>query len=152
MKKFLILLILLTNCTEPPITEPPKTTSDIIIQRIDEAGIEIYDFEYNSWLGEPNEKIGDKYDSDWFLYSERVHFTIDEVAPKGGQFFICETRTECDEIFAHYDNLKSLAGPYIFRSKDGKLVAQLNSTLSLETGVKFQSIFKEAENLIVTER
>ena len=71
---------------------------------------------------------------------------------EGNESVICETKTECDLIWQHYEDLKSLAGPYRFRSQDGKLVAQLNSGLSLETGVSFQTIFEGLDNLTVTNR
>ena len=157
MKKYLVIFLVFLNfCTtsagDNTKTVDTATTSDLIIQKINRAGLNIYDFEYNSWNGQREQKVGSKYDSDWFLYSERVSFTIDEVAPKGGQFFICETKTECDLIWQHYEDLKSLAGPYRFRSQDGKLVAQLNSGLSLKTGVSFQTIFEGLDNLTVTNR
>ncbi len=62
-------------------------------------------------------------------FSERVTFSLPSVAPKGGQIFICDKKEYCDALFTYFDALKALAGPYLFRSKDGLVVAQLNSGL-----------------------
>ncbi|WP_304351072.1 hypothetical protein [Comamonas testosteroni] len=62
-------------------------------------------------------------------YSDRVSFALPSVAPKGGQVFVCDKKEYCDAIFTYFDALKALAGPYLFRSKDGLVVAQLNSGL-----------------------
>jgi hypothetical protein len=62
-------------------------------------------------------------------YSERFTFALPSVAPKGGQAFICTEKAHCDAIYAYFDALKALAGPYIYRSKDGLVVFQLNSGL-----------------------
>ena len=53
-------------------------------------------------------------------------------------------------IWNHYDT-SPLRGPYVFRSKDGKLVAQLNSTLSIDTGAKFRDVFENLDNIVVTD-
>src|SRR5690349_4307273 len=49
-------------------------------------------------------------------YTAHQSFEIASVAPKGGQFFICDTKKNCDAIFAYYDALKALAGPYTYQS------------------------------------
>ena len=149
MKKYLIILIIFLNfCT----TTTPPSTSDLIIQKIKDAGLVIYDIEYNSWYGEKDKKVGNLYDSGWYYYSERVHFTIGEVAPRGGQFIICKTVRECNDVWNHYDTFRGLAGPYVYRSKDKKLIAQLNSGLSVESGKLFGNIFDNLDNTVVTDR
>ena len=62
-------------------------------------------------------------------YQERFSFALPSVAPKGGQAFICAEKAHCDAIYAYFDALKGLAGPYLYRSKDGLVVVQLNSGL-----------------------
>ena len=57
-------------------------------------------------------------------------FTIASVAPAGGQYFICDSVRNCDAIFAYYDALKALAGPYTYRSRSGLVVVQLNKGLT----------------------
>ena len=104
MKKYLIIFLVFLNfCTNTASdntntasdntkTIETATTSDLIIQKINRAGLNIYDFEYNSWSGQRDQKVGSKYDGSWFLYSERVSFTIDEVAPDGS---MSPTQTPC---------------------------------------------------------
>lgn len=76
-------------------------------------------------------------------FLENVEFSIPEVAPKGGQLFVCDTKKNCDAIYAYYDALKALAGPYLYQSPDGKVVLQLNSGLTPQTGAKFEAALKD---------
>ena len=65
-------------------------------------------------------------------------FEIASVAPKGGQFFVCDTKQNCDAIYAYYDALKALAGPYLYRNQSGTVVAQLNAGLKPDEAAQFQ--------------
>lgn len=71
-------------------------------------------------------------------FTEHRVFTIDAVAPKGGQVFICDTARNCDAIYAYFDALKALAGPYIYRAKSGLVVVQLNSGLTPDQAAPFE--------------
>lgn len=73
-------------------------------------------------------------------YQERLSFAIPEVAPRGGQVFVCDTKQNCDAIFAYFDALKALAGPYLYQSPDGRVVAQLNSGLTPATAAQFRQV------------
>lgn len=75
-------------------------------------------------------------------FRENFAFALPSVAPKGGQFFICDTRKYCDAIFSYYDALKGLAGPYLYRSKDGLVVAQLNSGLEPKVAEQIKSVIR----------
>lgn len=75
-------------------------------------------------------------------FRENFAFTLPSVAPKGGQFFICDTRKYCDAIFSYYDALKGLAGPYLYRSKDGLVVFQLNSGLEPKVAEQIKSTIR----------
>jgi hypothetical protein len=55
-------------------------------------------------------------------YIAHQAFEIPSVAPKGGQFFVCDTKKNCDAIYAYYDALKALAGPYMYQSPSGTVV------------------------------
>lgn len=66
-------------------------------------------------------------------YKDRFTFALPSVAPKGGQVFICAEKAHCDAIYAYFDALKALAGPYLYRSKDGLVIVQLNSGLTPDT-------------------
>jgi hypothetical protein len=69
-------------------------------------------------------------------------FEIPSVAPRGGQFFVCDTKQNCDAIYAYYDALKALAGPYTYQSPSGTVVAQLNSGLTPDEAAKFEAAIK----------
>lgn len=75
-------------------------------------------------------------------YIAHQAFEIPSVAPKGGQFFVCDTKQNCDAIFAYYDALKALAGPYTYQSPAGTVVAQLNSGLKPDEAAKFEAAIR----------
>lgn len=52
------------------------------------------------------------------------------VAGKTAQYFVCDTKKNCDALFAYFDALKALAGPYTYQSGSGLVVVQLNSGLA----------------------
>lgn len=63
-------------------------------------------------------------------FTEQLSFSIPALGEKGGQVFICDTKRNCDAIFAYFDALKALAGPYTYQSGSGLVVVQLNSELT----------------------
>ena len=69
-------------------------------------------------------------------------FEVASVAPKGGQYFVCDTKKNCDAIFAYFDALKALAGPYTYQSPSGTVVVQLNSGLKPDEAAKFEAAIK----------
>jgi hypothetical protein len=73
-------------------------------------------------------------------YVEKWIFSIQEIFPKGGQILICPTKSDGDQVFDYYDSLASLAGPHLYRSSCGKVIAQLNNGLSKETGNLFRKV------------
>lgn len=73
-------------------------------------------------------------------YKEHLVLALPSVAPKGGQFFICEKKEYCDALYTYFDALKAFAGPYIYRSKDGLVVAQLNSGLEPPAAEQVQAV------------
>jgi len=73
-------------------------------------------------------------------YSEHIQFTIAEVAPRGGQIFVCDTKRNCDAMYAYFDALVALAGPYLYQSPSGLVVVQLNSGLTPDHAAKFEAI------------
>ena len=78
-------------------------------------------------------------------YVERWEFVVAEVAPKGGQIFICEQKTDCDVLINYFTMLRFLAGPNLFQSPSGLVIAQLNSGLSPETAAKFKAVIYSRE-------
>ena len=64
-------------------------------------------------------------------YTEHAKFVYEG---KPGQAFICDTKKNCDAIYAYFDVLKGLAGPYTYQSDSGRVVIQLNSALTPAQG------------------
>lgn len=70
-------------------------------------------------------------------FQSHLSFVIAPVAPRGGQAFICDTKKNCDAIYAYFDALKGLAGPYLYQSPSGTVVVQLNSGLTPDQAEPF---------------
>jgi hypothetical protein len=75
-------------------------------------------------------------------FTEHWSFTLAPVAPRGGQFFVCDTKKNCDAIYAYFDALKGLAGPYLYQSPSGTIVMQLNSGLTPDQASSFEAAVK----------
>ncbi|TDK65996.1 hypothetical protein [Sapientia aquatica] len=76
-------------------------------------------------------------------FKEQITFSVTETAPKGGQVFTCAERAHCDALFAYFNSLKGIAGPYLYQSKSGLLVAQFNSGLAPATADKLHNAITE---------
>jgi hypothetical protein len=120
-----LLAIWTTACSSKPVT------AQDVIDKFNEAGLNVSDVH-------PEERHPERPLPN--SYTERLAFSIPEVAPEGGQVFVCDTKKNCDAIYAYFDALKALAGPYLYQSPNGKVVAQLNSGLLPETGAKFEAV------------
>ena len=68
-------------------------------------------------------------------YTDHADFMIGD---KGGQYFICQDKDGCDALFAYYDALQFLAGPYLYRNQSGTVVVQLNSGLLPDEAAKYK--------------
>ncbi len=75
-------------------------------------------------------------------FTDRLVFAVPRIAPKGGQFFICDTKKNCDAIYAYFDALKALAGPYLYQSPSGTVVVQLNSGLTPQEAAPYEAMVK----------
>jgi len=76
-------------------------------------------------------------------WEKHFSFTIQSVAPSGGQMFICNKVEYCDSIYNYFDALRVFAGPYIYKSSNGLVVAQLNSGLSTQEAEQIESVLAE---------
>lgn len=72
------------------------------------------------------------------------HFvlTLEEVAPKGGQFFICQQEADCQALAVYFEALAFLAGPHRFTSSSGHVFAQMNSDVSEETAETVRAVME----------
>lgn len=113
--------------------ETPHPKSDLVFAALTKAGINVKNLmvqKHEEGSSLPN------------VYVENVSFSLKSVAPKGGQIFICTKKKYVDALAAHYEPHKALA-PYLFRSKDGLVYAQLNSSLSVVEAEKFEKALGE---------
>lgn len=110
-----LIVVALTGCSN---SEP--MTGDKVVASLKAANISVSDV--HKPVRDPSSPMPNSY-------SDRVSFALPSVAPKGGQVFVCDKKEYCDAIFTYFDALKAMAGPYLLRSKDGLVVAQLNSGL-----------------------
>jgi len=111
----------------------PPLTGQAVIDKFNAAGLGVTDVRPEK--REPDSPLPNSF-------QEYLGFAIPEVAPKGGQVFVCDTKRNCDAIYAYFDALKSMAGPYLYQSPGGTVVVQLNSGLNPETGAKFEAVVR----------
>lgn len=126
----LILVLVLTACGG----SPPVPTAQGVVDGLKASGIELTDVAPG--VREPDALIPNSF-------REWLTFTIAEVAPKGGQVFVCDTKPNCDALYAHFDMFRGLVGPYLYQSKSGLVVVQMNSGLSPDIGEKAAATIAE---------
>ena len=132
MKKKIVLLLVATllaislaSCSSELLT-----AQDVIDEFI-AAGLEVNDIKIEE--RDPTSPLPNSF-------QERWSFSVSEVTPRGGQIFVCDTKENCDAIFVYFDALKALAGPYLYQSPSGLVVAQMNSGLHPETAASFAEV------------
>ena len=126
MKKLLVLttaLFALSACADE------KPTQESLVSAMQASGVEINDV--RALERDPNSPLPHSFTTNFA-------FSIPEVAPKGGQAFICEEKKLCDPLYAYFDALKGLGGPYYYQSSKGLVVLQLNKGLTPETAKKLE--------------
>ena len=124
------LLVALVGCGGAPAAQ---VTGQSVADAITAAGVVLGDI-----APVPAESAGQVPNT----FTDRIQFSIPEVAPKGGQVFVCADKAKCDAIVAYYEALAALAGPYLYQSGGGRVVAQLNSGLTPETAAKVEAAIK----------
>lgn len=124
----LIALALITACGAAP---APGLSAQAVVDAANAAGLGLTNVQANQLAeGAPVPRS----------FQEHLAFTIPEVTPDGGQVFVCDTKQNCDPIYAYYKELELLAGPYLYQSPNGRVVVQLNSQLTPETAAKFEQV------------
>lgn len=113
-----------------------KTYGERVLDLFTKAGLEISSVTYTA--PKPKSLLPNKY-------IERWEFVIAEVAPRGGQIFVCETKADADVLIEYFLSFSALTGPNLFQSPNGLVVAQLNSGLSPATAVVFETVINLLE-------
>lgn len=131
MKKLFLLSLglFLVGCKD----EPP--TASKIIEQFKSLGVNIQNVRE-----EPRDSKALLPNS----YSERLVFEIPDVAPNGGQIFVCKKKDYCDAILHYYEALGVVAvGPYLLQSSNGLVVGQFNKGLAPEVAEKMMNVIKK---------
>ena len=133
MRAFYLLVVFLTvaACSTLSASAPEPVSARDVIAKLNEAG-----------LGLEQVQPGTREEGTPLpnSYREYLTFVLPEVAPRGGQIFVCDTKRNCDALYSYFDAFKALAGPYYYQSESGLVVIQLNSGLSPETAAKFEPV------------
>lgn len=124
------LALLVVGCGSTPAT---NTSAQQVVESLKAAGLSLENVA-------PGQRTADSPVPN--TYKEHVTFTVPSLGDKGGQVFVCDTKRNCDAIFAYFDALKALAGPYLYQSQGGTVVAQLNSGISSDEAAKFEAAIK----------
>lgn len=123
-----LLAFLVVGCNDEPVTAKK------IVEQLQATGIAITDIQTPDRTQKspvPNS------------YKDHITFVIPSVAPKGGQVFTCDKKQYCDAIYAYFDAFRAFAGPYIYQSKNGLIVAQFNDALPPETAEKLAAVIMQ---------
>ncbi len=121
----ILLAIALSSCSSEPLN------AQAVIDEFNAAGLDVRDVKIEERDSEsplPNS------------FQERWSFSVPEVAPRGGQIFVCDTKENCDALYLYFDMLKAIGGPYYYQSPSGLVVAQMNSGLTPDTASKFAEV------------
>jgi hypothetical protein len=127
---FALVLLVLVACGGAPAAAP---TGQAVLDAFKAAGIEVTD-------PTPGTREADTPLPN--SYKEHIEFTIPSLGDKGGQLFVCDTKQNCDALYAYFDALKGLGGPYYYQSDGGRIVVQLNSGLAADEAAKFAAAIK----------
>lgn len=124
-------LLLLAACSgAAPATQ---VNADDVVQQFQDAGLELTNIQKPERGPEsplPNS------------YGENITFNYAELGDAGGQIFTCDTRDNCDAVYAYFEALEGLADSYLYRSEAGTVIAQLNSSLTPEQAERFAAVIE----------
>lgn len=119
------LLLLGCNAAEP-------VTAQEVFDRFVAAGLDVT-------AEEPEETTGGMMPKS---FKERFLFSVPEVAPRGGQILVCDTKRNCDALVAYLGAWLAVVGPYVYQSPSGLVVVQINSGLTPDHAARFEAIVK----------
>jgi hypothetical protein len=125
----LVVALLLAGCGD---TGAPAITGQGVLDQFKAAGLQI----------ENIKPAGDEMKQVPQGYKENLAFTTPSLGGQGGQVFVCDLKAGCDAIYAYFDSIKALAGPYLYQSPSGMVVVQLNNKLDPVEAAKYEAVVK----------
>ena len=105
-----------------------------------------YSFSFNTFKNEKEDRNSQGLWGDRYRYTEKVEFEI-RGHNKGGQIFLCSSRSECNDLYNYFTNLGFLSQPFVYKSSDGKMVAQLNAETPSKIVEKFEEVVTDIRNV-----
>jgi len=127
----IVALVACSGATPGPTAIPQPPSAQFVVEQFKAAGLSITDMKKGKRA--EGTKLPNSYKDD-------MVFVITEVAPYGGQVFVCDMKKNCDALYAYFDALKALSGPYLYQSPAGTVVVQLNSGLKADTAAQIEKI------------
>lgn len=123
----------------------PSTNSSDLINLLQESNI-AYIFSFNTFDGQKQDRNSKGLWGNRYRYTEKVEFEIKN-HDRGGQVFLCATKSECDKLYDYFTNLGFLSAQNIFKSSDGKMVMQINDETPSYIVEKFENVIKKIRNV-----
>lgn len=114
----------------------PALTGQTVLDRFKSAGLEVEnvrEHERDTTVPIPNSY------TDWYEFTIPSAGQMESGKGRGAQVFTCDTKQNCDAIYAFFDAAKALAGPYLYQSADGRVVLQMNGELTPDVAAKYQA-------------
>jgi len=123
----------------------PSTNSSDLINLLQKNNL-AYSFSFNTFSNEKEGRNSQGLWGDRYRYTEKVEFEI-RGHNRGGQIFLCSSRSECNDLYNYFTNLGFLSQPFVYKSSDGKMVAQLNDETPSKIVEKFEEIVTGIRNV-----
>ncbi len=128
-----LMLLGIVGCGGAPAATP--LTGQAILDRFTAGGLDVSNVQKlrpASTIGIPNRS------QDWHVFSIPGVETQADLRWHG-QVFVCETKQNCDAIYAYFDALGAQVGPHLYQSSDGRVVVQLNSAVRVDVAAKYKA-------------
>ena len=123
----------------------PSTNSSDLINLLQKNNL-AYSFSFNTFSNEKEDRNSQGLWGNRYRYTEKVEFEI-RGHNKGGQIFLCSSRSECNDLYNYFTNLGFLSQPFVYKSSDGKMVAQLNDETPSKIVEKFEEVVTGIRNV-----
>ena len=123
----------------------PSTNSSDLINLLQKNNL-AYSFSFNTFSNEKEGRNSQGLWGDRYRFTEKVEFEI-RGHNRGGQIFLCSSRSECNDLYNYFTNLGFLSQPFVYKSSDGKMVAQINSETPSKIVEKFEEVVTDIRNV-----